>query len=476
MRVICQRLRAASLRQVQVSHRLAWCGFLLPFMALTALTPAFGADGDMAELRRLSNGFGSVFQAVSPSVVHVRSETRRPGSETKKPTINHGSGFIFEPSRTRTGGRHYILTSHHIVEHAGRITVQLRDGREFEANLTGTDQKTDIAVIDIGATDVQPLKTTDSARLQVGQWVLAIGSPFGLKHSLTVGVVSGIGRTSVGINDYEDFIQTDASINPGNSGGPLVNLDGQVVGVNATVLTGGGDYMGAAFAIPINFAQSVANQLIENGEVNRAYLGVFLQPLTHSLATALGLPDTRGALVSEVAAGSPAAMAGVREGDVIRRFQNMPIRDVGSFINDLSLSEPDSQASMDIVRDKKPLTLTVELANRRQFERPPVQPNPSARLLGLTVEKLNRQLAVRFNISMSDHNTDNRLIVSAVVPGSGAERAGIEPGAILLQVERQPVASVDEFHRHMRASRRNGHALLLIRHNNNQQFVVLFWN
>lgn len=350
--------------------------WLVVALALTAFTPTLAAHDELTGLRQLSAGFTDVFRAVSPSVVHIRSELDPLVTESEgiaggyEPHVIHGSGFVFEPMSSSAGNRRYILTNHHVVENARRIIVRLHDGREFEANITGGDPKSDVAVIDIAATHLQSLQLADSHELQIGQWVLAIGSPFGLKHSLTVGVISGIGRTSLGINDYEDFIQTDASINPGNSGGPLVNLDGHVVGINSAILTRIGGFMGAGFAIPVHLARIIANQLVANGKVNRAYLGILLQTLDSSRSAALGLSDERGALVSRVDLGSPAEAAGLQVGDVIVRYRGKPVRDVGSFIIDLSLTTPGSLVTLAIIRDSKHLTLTATLAARRLYEKP----------------------------------------------------------------------------------------------------------
>ena len=213
-----------------------------------------------------------------PDMPRFNEQGKQPGKQ--RSVVGQGSGFVFV-----SGKNTYILTNNHVVEGNGKISVKFMDGREFEAKIKGTDPKSDIAVIEIEASGLPAVQLGDYSQLEVGEWVVAIGNPFGLSHTLTVGVVSAKGRTSLGINDYEDFIQTDAAINPGNSGGPLVNLDGEVIGMNTAIFSRSGGYMGIGFAIPINLAARIANQLIEKGEVVRGYLGIVIQPLTAELAT-----------------------------------------------------------------------------------------------------------------------------------------------------------------------------------------------
>ncbi len=336
-------------------------------LPLLCLPPAFAAqDGGIESLRQTGKAFSSVARKVSPSVVFIHVEGRSPDAENgtgdwpfhddllrrffgddfpglarpapKKPrrAIGQGSGFVFS---TR-GDSAYILTNSHVVEDAERIRVKLHDGREYDAALQGTDPRSDVAVLKVEARGLTALKWGDSANLEVGEWVVAMGNPFGLSHTLTTGVVSAKGRTSLGINDYEDFIQTDAAINPGNSGGPLLNLDGEVVGVNTAIFSRSGGHMGVGFAIPSKLARTIAEQLLASGRVVRGYIGLTVQPLNMEIAEAPQLTQTRGALVNEVQAGSPAEQAGLRTGDVLTHFDGIPLADGGQYRNRAAMATP----------------------------------------------------------------------------------------------------------------------------------------
>lgn len=336
--------------------------------------------------RASGKAFAAVTRQVSPSVVSVQSEyyvdpaslqlpfdeelfkrlfgdsgeTAPPPQSTepqKQLVTSQGSGFVFKVD----GGHSYILTTYHVVEEARTVRVMLLNGQELEAVVKGVDPQSDIAVLEIPTTGTPPLPLGNSAKLEVGEWVLAIGNPFGLQHTLTVGVVSAKGRTELGINDYEDFIQTDAAINPGNSGGPLVNLDGQVVGMNTAIFSSSGGYMGIGFAIPINFVKTVADQLLQQGSVVRGQLGVLLQPLTPELASRLQLNINAGILVSRVQEDSPAAKAGFRENDVIVTYAGKPVREVGDFRNRVASTNPGKQVEIGILRSGKSQTLNVEI-------------------------------------------------------------------------------------------------------------------
>ena len=334
-------------------------------------------EGGLDSLRETSKAFASVARTVSPAVVFIRVESRSEGEradipypfgerwpfdeeffrrffeqfkdlprellpQERVPTLGQGSGFIFAAREDNT----YILTNNHVVAGAERIRVTLQDGRSFAARIKGGDPKSDVAVIEIEARGLPVLQLGDSAKLEVGEWVIAIGNPFGLSHTLTVGVVSATGRTSLGISDYEDFIQTDAAINPGNSGGPLVNLDGEVVGMNTVIFSGSGGHMGVGFAIPINFARAIADQLVATGQVTRGYLGIVIQQLTPELAESFGLERITGILIAQVEAGSPGARAGLRQGDVIVAYRGTPVGDVGGFRNQVSLTPPGSEQAL----------------------------------------------------------------------------------------------------------------------------------
>ncbi len=336
--------------------------------------------------RESGKAFAAVTRQVSPSVVSVQAEypldpasmqlspadeellkhffggvpkTSPPANTPPEEQVGvaQGSGFVF-----RVEGAHtYILTTYHLVEDANNIQVMLLNGREFEAVVKGVDPHSDIAVLEIPTADAPPLPLGNSAQLEVGEWVLAIGNPFGLQHTLTVGVVSAKGRTELGINDYDDFIQTDAAINPGNSGGPLVNLDGKVVGMNTAIFSSSGGYMGIGFAIPVNSLKTVADQLIQQGSVVRGQLGVMLQPMTRALARRFKLDAGQGIRVTEVETGSPAAKAGFMKDDVILSYAGKPVTDVGDFRNRVAATSPGSSQEIGILRNGEHKTLRVEI-------------------------------------------------------------------------------------------------------------------
>jgi serine protease Do len=327
-----------------------------------------------------------------------------------------------------------------------------------------------VAVIEIEASGLPALSWADSSGLEVGSWVVAIGNPFGLSHTLTVGVVSATGRTSVGINDYEDFIQTDAAINPGNSGGPLVNLAGEVVGINTAIFSRSGGYMGVGFAIPSNLASAIARQLIEHGEVTRGYLGIMIQALTSDLADSFGIEPGQGILVAQVTANSPAEKAGLREGDVIVAYRGKKVKDVGSFRNQIALTAPGSTHELDIVRDNKRQSLSVTIGKLSEDKLLAQTATKSTDEIGLTVQTITPQLAQQLGTRPGEG-----VLVSQVRPGSVAARAGLQPGSIVLQVDRKAVTSVEEFAGAIQHAARNKRVMLLIRDGGRQRYIVLSW-
>ena len=361
------------------------------------------------------------------------------------------------------------MTNKHVVEGAEKIRVRLQDGREFAAKITGRDPKSDVAVIEISTGGIPTLRLAESSRLDVGEWVMAIGNPFGLRHTVTVGVVSAKGRTGLGINDYEDFIQTDAAINPGNSGGPLVNLDGEVVGMNTAIFSRSGGYMGVGFAIPSNLVSSVANQLIERGAVTRGYLGIIIQNRTPDLAESFDLGQNQGILIAQVAEGSPAARGGLRQGDVIVGYRGKTVTDVGDFRNRVSLTAPGSQAQLTVLRNGRRQTIDVTIGTLTDAEVAAVRPTESMEALGLTVQTLTPQLAESLNAKI-----DEGVVVTGVERGSVAALAGIETGSLILQVNRQPIANSAEFKRAI-AQSPGRRVLLLMRKDDMQRYVVLSW-
>ena len=476
------------------------------FIVLCPLLNAAGyADDEGIEsLRETGKAFASVARKVSPSVVFVEVEsitTVRPaqspfgrdwpfgddffrrffGDEApgvprdsqppaERRALGQGSGFVFARDDKLFGDKTYLVTNNHVVQNADSIRVTFDDGRQMDAQVVGHDPRSDIAVLEIAGADYPVLPLGSSADLEVGEWVVAIGSPFGLSHTLTVGVVSAKDRTSLGINDYEDFIQTDAAINPGNSGGPLVNLDGEVVGINTAIFSRSGGYMGIGFAIPIDLAKAIAQQLIDNGAVTRGYLGIVIQQLTPELAASFGLDTADGLLVAQVEDGSPAATAGLMQGDILVELQGQPIRDPGQFRNTIALIPPGSRQQLTLLRDGRRRTVNVTIGELDEQPGPASEPIRRAEVIGLTVQTLTPELARQFNI-----RDTTGVVVTAVEVGSVAARAGIRPGMVILQVDRKPVASAEAFERAVAESTADKRLLLLLKRGDVQQYVVLSW-
>ena len=387
----------------------------------------------------------------------------QPRSPRKFRQQGQGSGFIISEDG-------YILTNNHVVGDVDKITVELKDGRTFNnAKLIGTDPGSEVALIKIEGDNFPVLPMGDSSKIEIGDWVIAIGNPFGLSETVTVGVISAVGRNNMHIAAYEDFIQTDAAINPGNSGGPLINLDGQVIGINTAIVSESGGYMGIGFAIPINMARSIQEQLRKSGKVSRGFMGLLAQDVDADTADALGLKEAAGVVVSMVEKGSPAEKAGVKVHDVILAINDKKVKSYVAFRNEVALLAPGSKARLDISRDGRPVELTVKLGERptaaMQKEQPAAEPG---QVLGLEVEELTQELATRLHYKVGEG-----VIVSAVAPGSPAAERGIRPGDLILSVNRQQVASVDDFTAAIKQSSKRGKALLLVKRGEISQFVTV---
>ena len=336
-----------------------------------------------------------------------------------------GSGFIIDADGS-------ILTNNHVVENAQKIVVKLSDDQEYEAKVVGRDAKTDIAIIKINAkVALTAASLGDSDHLDVGEWVVAIGNPFGLDSTVTSGIVSAKGR-HIGQGPYDNFIQTDASINPGNSGGPLINLRGEVIGINTAIFSRTGGNMGIGFAIPINLAKELLPQLRGKGKVTRGYLGVLIQKVTPEIAESLGMDHGYGALVANVSKDGPADKAGVKVGDVIVEFDGKEVKDSGDLPIIVARTAVDKKIRMKVLRDKKELTLNVAVGELKDEE--VVASVPEKGELGMTVQKLTPQLAENLGLDKTDG-----VVVTAVEPGSAADEAGVRRGDVIVEVDRKPV-------------------------------------
>ncbi|MCZ6799729.1 MAG: DegQ family serine endoprotease [Nitrospirae bacterium] len=344
-----------------------------------------------------------------------------------------GSGVIVQSDG-------YIVTNNHVVEQADQLMVLLGDNRKMKATLVGTDPKTDLAVIKIDASGLPTLPWGNSSELQVGEMVLAVGNPFGLNQTVTMGIISAVGRANMGIVDYEDFIQTDAAINPGNSGGALVNLHGQLIGINTAIFSRTGGYMGIGFSIPSNMVKGVMNSLIRQGKVTRGWLGVSIQELNTELAQQFSIPDTAGALIGDVVANSPAEAARLQRGDVIRTYDGKAVKDPNHLRSLVAETFPQANVSLEIIRDGsvKQLNLTIgEMPQDLEAfnARPTNGETEHHALTGIRVEPAG---------STQEPGLEGAKI-SSVASGSPGEKAGLRPGDIILELNRTSVKSVDDY-------------------------------
>jgi Do/DeqQ family serine protease len=401
-----------------------------------------------AVLQAMEEAFSAVADRVTPAVVNVSTVSRRPapGSpddpqrfreffgdefyeryDRRRPREEPragGSGVIVDPAG-------YILTNNHVIENAQDITVRLSDSRKFRATLVGRDPKTDLAVLKVEAP--APLPTAelgDSERLRVGQWVVAIGNPFGLDRTVTVGIVSATARTRVGVATYENFIQTDASINPGNSGGPLLNLDGRVIGINTAIVAAG---QGIGFSIPINEAKSVMGQLIARGKVTRGWLGIAIQDITDELASSFGVRERQGVLVAGVMKGGPGEAAGLKPGDVIVQLGTTKIREVPDLQRRVANVAPGQSIGLDVIRDRSTQRLTVQVGEMPPEDTTAAEVDPGPEGFGLQVEPLTPDMAERMGLPFT-----HGLLVTDVTSGGPGERAGLRRGDVILEVDRRP--------------------------------------
>lgn len=376
-----------------------------------------------------------------------------------------GSGFIV----SKDG---YILTNNHVVGNADLVVVTVGENQPVKAQVVGTDPPTDLAVIKIeGAADLPMLPLGDSDTLRVGDWVIAIGQPFGLTHTVTGGIVSALNRKQMHLTTYEDFIQTDVAINPGNSGGPLVDREGRVVGINTAILGSEGN-IGIGFAIPVNMAKDVYQQIVKTGTVTRGYLGVDIQELTPGLATVFGVAtDVNGVVITHVAADSPARQAGLRASDVVTQFNGSLIRDPTAMQSQIAAMKPGSRVSLVVVRDGKPANVTVQLGTR------PVQkPTPEKKeekqavveTLGMAVQDLTPELAEKL-----DYQGQTGVVILAVEDNSPADTSGLNAGMLIQEVNRLPIKNMNEFAQALEAAAQKPPIVFLVDSQGSYRYVVI---
>lgn len=370
-----------------------------------------------------------------------------------------GSGFVFS-----RGG--YIVTNNHVVENADEIIVKLASGKESEANIIGRDAKTDLALIRIDDDDLTPAPLGDSDALRVGEWVLAIGNPFGLDNTITAGIVSAKGRQIGG--PYDNFIQTDASINPGNSGGPLVNVRGEVVGINTAIFTRGGGNIGIGFAIPVNLADEVLEELRESGKVTRGWLGVMIQRVTPEIAESLGLEEATGALVADVLEDGPARGAGIETGDVIVEYDGKPVKDSGELPLMVARTAVGKRVAVVVIRDGERKRVRIAIGELPDTEgEAPAESEASD--FGLTVQTLTAEIADSLGVPRDLKG----VVVTAVEPDSPAAETGLRRSDIILEVNRTPVKGVAEYRKALKSAAKGKSILLLVRRGDNTIFLAM---
>jgi serine protease Do len=381
--------------------------------------------------------------------------------EHRGPRRGQGSGVIISPDG-------YIVTNNHVIAKSREVTVTLPDKREFKGKIVGTDPKTDLAVVKVNAQDLPAIPWGDASQLQVGEYVLAVGNPFGLNSTVTLGIVSAVGRGHMGITQYEDFIQTDAAINPGNSGGALVNTKGELVGINTAIFSQTGGYQGVGFAVSTTMAKPIYESLVKTGKVVRGYLGIGLQDLNQDLAKSFSLRDSRGALISDVKESSPAEQAGLKQGDVIVEYQGIPVEDGVALQRLVTRTSVGADVMLKVVRDGRERELTVRIGEQPD-ETKVAKVDRSERdhaFSGLAVEDLDAETAKALGL-----NLKWGVVVTRVDQDSGAEKMGLLPGDVIREINRQPIKSIKDFEKASSDVKKGGNVLILVNRRGNSLFL-----
>ena len=363
----------------------------------------------------------------------------------------------------------HILTNHHVIDGADEIKVTLSDEREFDARVIGTDPKTDVGVIKIEGVNLPFAKLGDSSALKVGYWAIAIGSPFGLNRSITFGIISATGRSNIGIVDYENFIQTDAAINPGNSGGALVNMLGEVVGINTAIFSRSGGYQGIGFAIPISMAKNVMNALIAEGKVSRGWLGVIIQPITSDLQKQFNLKTKSGVLIGDVAPDGPADKAGIRRGDVIVQFDDNPVADVFTLRNRVAATALGKTVRVHVERKGRSRVFKVKITASPDNEDGLSKSRKDiTNKVGMTVEELEQTLARRFGYA-----GDRGVVVTDIFPGGPANASGLVVGDLIKEANRKEIRTLSDYTSAISRAKSDSNILFLVRRGQYTQYVVV---
>jgi serine protease Do len=480
-------LRSMPIQAVAIFGTVLLCGI----SAVNALASA------PAVLEQMDNAFVQVAEKVTPAVVNISStkkEEQGPGGPDLEQFFKnfppfrdfHGDESFkkFKKSPGQGGGfRHQgmgsgvivsadgvILTNSHVVKDADEIKVNLSDKRSYDAKVIGADPESDIAVIKIDAKGLPTAQLGDSSKLRVGEIVMAIGNPFGLNRTVTSGIISATGRTNVGIIDYEDFLQTDAAINPGNSGGPLVNIRGEVIGINTAIASRSGGYQGIGFAIPSNSAKLIMDDLIKDGKVRRGLLGVNIQDLNESLAKSFGRNSSDGALVSQVIDGSPAEKAGIKAGDIIVKFNSEPVQGAAQLKNMVGKEKPGTSVKLTVFRDKKTFDVTVNISERSPKTLASGKSSPESQTsneLGIDIEPVPPVMAEKMGLKEGEG-----LRVKDISEDGAGSRMGIKSGDVILEVDGVPVSESSSFNKALAEAKKNQVIRLKVQRNNQKIFLA----
>lgn len=468
--------------------------FALATAGLTA-APSQAAKGTTF-LEQISEAFSELADKAKPATVSIKCIITGQQEYAANPFDMFGDDFLKrffgqqqygqqfqqqQPQQQTAGGSGflvsadgYIVTNNHVIKDSTQVTVTLNDGREYEAVVKGSDSRTDLAVIKIEEKDLPFLTFGDSDALKAGEWVVAVGNPFGLEGTITKGIVSAKGRQDLGIAPYEDFIQTDAAINPGNSGGPLLNVRGEVVGVNTAIFSRSGGYMGIGLAIPSKMVQPVIDQIMDKGTVKRAYLGIVLQPVDKELCAALGLDKPEGILISDIVKESPAAEAGLQQGDIIMQYNDKAVKNVNKFRNDVAMMNPGSSVQLKILRNHKLQTISVLLGSQNDGE---VISAEVLQKLGIDLENLTPEAASKLNYS----SDVSGVVIAKVKPGSPAAQAGLRPSFLITGVavdwnNQKAIKNVGELDSALQELGDKKYIILIVRHQNFQRYYTIKLN
>lgn len=466
---------------------------MLQFIISALLLVNFSLAQDVASAVEVSKAFENVAKVLTPSVVSIQasSKPKKTGGIGRRGFPNDpffdqfrrffGDDFFDQFPDERGGQRGLgtgvvvrndgiILTNHHVAGEADIINIKTGDGRTLRAERIGTDPKSDICVLKVKSGSLPAAKLGDSDKLKIGEWVVAAGNPFGLENTITAGIVSAKGRSIMGGGQFEDFIQTDAAINPGNSGGPLVNLNAEVIGINTAIFSRNGGYMGIGFAIPINMAKNVMDQILTNGRVVRGWLGVSIQNLSEDLAASFDYKGTDGVLVGQVQEGTPAAKSGIKQGDIIVKFNDAPVKNVNELRNMVAATSPGKSVPIEVIRSgsSKTIKVTVGELPANLDEDTVTSEDPIAQDIGVTLENLTPELARQIRTKRKDG-----VVVTSVVPGSVAESGGLQPRDLIVEADGQPVAKVSDFTSIVTAQRLKKGVRLLVENQGMTRFVFL---